>query len=48
MALKSLMKTSHMHVVSDADIIIHLSNLNKLSLLKTLYTEVAIPEYIKS
>jgi len=42
------MKTSHMHVVSDADIIIHLSNLNKLSLLKALYTEVAIPEYIKS
>lgn len=42
------MKTSHMHVVSDADIIIHLSNLNKLSLLKALYTEVAIPEYIRS
>jgi predicted nucleic acid-binding protein len=37
-----------MHVVSDADVIIHLSKLDKLSLLLSLYTEVAIPEYIKS
>ncbi len=37
-----------MRVVSDADILIHLSKLGKLSLLQSLYTEVAIPEYIKS
>ncbi|MBI4823188.1 MAG: DUF3368 domain-containing protein [Nitrospirae bacterium] len=36
-----------MHAVSDADVIIHLSKLNKLSLLQSLYTEIAIPEYIK-
>ena len=42
------MKTSHMHVVSDADVIIHLSKLEQLSLLKSLYSEVAIPEYTKS
>lgn len=37
-----------MLVVSDADVIIHLSKLNKLSILRSLYIEVAIPEYIKS
>jgi predicted nucleic acid-binding protein len=37
-----------MHVVSDADVLIHLSKLEKLSLLQSLYKEVAIPEYIKS
>jgi predicted nucleic acid-binding protein len=37
-----------MRVVSDADVIIHLSNLKKLSLLKSLYDKVAIPEYVKS
>lgn len=37
-----------MRVVSDADVLIHLSKLEKLSLLKSLYNEVAIPEYIKS
>ncbi len=37
-----------MRVVSDADVLIHLSKLGKLSLLQLLYTEVAIPEYIKS
>jgi predicted nucleic acid-binding protein len=37
-----------MHIVSDADVIIHLSKLQKLSLLKSLYSEVAIPEYVKS
>ena len=37
-----------MHVVSDADVIIHLSTLKKLSLLQSLYTEVSIPEYVKS
>lgn len=37
-----------MLVVSDADVIIHLSKLNKLSILRSLYNEVAIPEYIKS
>ncbi len=42
------MKTSLMHVVSDADVIIHLSKLERLSLLQSLYSEVAIPEYIKS
>ena len=36
-----------MLVVSDADVIIHLSKLEKLSILQSLYTEVAIPEYIK-
>ena len=37
-----------MHVVSDADVLIHLSKLEKLSLLKLLYNEVAIPEYVKT
>jgi len=37
-----------MHVVSDADAIIHLSTLKKLSLLQSLYNEVSIPEYVKS
>ena len=37
-----------MHVVSDADVIIHLSKLKKLSLLKSLYNEVAVPEHVKS
>lgn len=37
-----------MRVVSDADVIIHLSKLNKLLLLQSLYTEVAIPMYVKS
>ena len=41
------MKTSAMRAVSDADVIIHLSKLEKLSLLQSLYTEVAIPDYIK-
>lgn len=36
-----------MPVVSDADVIIHLSRLKKLSLLKQLYSEVFIPEYVK-
>ena len=36
-----------MHVVSDDDILIHLSKLRKLSLLQSLYKEVAIPDYIK-
>lgn len=40
-------KISPMHVVSDADVIIHLSKLKKLSLLQSLYKEVAIPEYVK-
>lgn len=37
-----------MRVVSDADVIIHLSRLEKLSLLQSLYNEVAVPEYVKS
>lgn len=37
-----------MLVVSDADVIIHLSKLDKLSILHSLYGEVAIPEYIKA
>jgi len=42
------MKISPIRVVSDADVIIHLSKLEKLALLQTLYTEVAVPEYVKS
>ncbi|MBI5203295.1 MAG: DUF3368 domain-containing protein [Nitrospirae bacterium] len=37
-----------MRVVSDADVLIHLSKLGKLSLLESLYNEVAIPDYVKS
>ena len=37
-----------MHVVSDADVLIHLSKLEKLPLLQSLYKEVAIPDYVKS
>ncbi len=37
-----------MRVVSDADVLIHLSKLKKLSLLQSLYKEVAIPDYVKS
>jgi predicted nucleic acid-binding protein len=37
-----------MQTVSDADVIIHFSKLEKLSLLQALYTEVAVPEYVKS
>lgn len=48
MGQKNLMKISPTPVVSDADVIIHLSKLEKLSLLQTLYNEVAIPEYVKS
>ena len=48
MGQKNLMKISPMPVVSDADVIIHLSKLDKLSFLQSLYTEVAVPEYVKS
>jgi|SRR3972149_8804046 len=48
MGQKNLMKISPIRVVSDADVIIHLSKLEKLALLQTLYTEVAVPEYVKS
>ena len=41
-------KISPMRVVSDADVIIHLSKLEKLSLLQSLYNEVAVPEHVKS
>ena len=37
-----------MPVVSDADVIIHLSKLRKLFLLRLLYSEIAIPEYVKT
>jgi len=37
-----------MRVVSDADVLIHLSKLKKLSLLQSLYKEVAVPDYVKS
>ena len=37
-----------MRVVSDADVLIHLSKLEKLSLLQSLYKEVAVPDYVKS
>jgi len=37
-----------MHVVSDADVLIHLSKLKKLSLLQSLYKEIAIPDHVKS
>jgi predicted nucleic acid-binding protein len=43
-----LTKISPMRVVSDADVLIHLSKLGKLSLLQSLYKEVAIPEHVKS
>lgn len=36
-----------MRVVSDADVLIHLLKLEKLSLLQSLYREVAIPEHVK-
>jgi len=36
-----------MRVVSDSDVLIHLLKLEKLSLLQSLYREVAIPEYVK-
>lgn len=42
------MKISPIPVVSDADVIIHLSKLEKLSFLQSLYIEVAVPEYVKS
>ena len=42
------MKIFPMVIVSDADVIIHLSKLEKLSFLQSLYTEVAVPEYVKS
>ena len=42
------MKISPIPVVSDSDVIIHLSKLEKLYLLQSLYTEVAVPEYVKS
>lgn len=48
MGKKNLMKISPIPVVSAADVIIHLSKLEKLSLLQSLYTEVAVPEYVKS
>jgi predicted nucleic acid-binding protein len=37
-----------MHAVSDADVLIHLSKLEKLSLLQSLYKEIATPDYVKS
>jgi uncharacterized protein len=37
-----------MPVVSDADVIIHLSKLRKLSLLRLLYSEIAIPKYVET
>ena len=37
-----------MRVVSDADVIIHLSKLERLSLLHLLYGKVSIPEYVKN
>lgn len=36
-----------MPVVSDADVIIHLSKLRKLSLLRLLYSKIAIPKYVE-
>lgn len=41
-------KISPMRVVSDADVLIHLSKLGKLSLLQSLYKEVALPEHVKA
>ena len=41
-------KISPMLVVSDADVLIHLSKLEKLSILKALYKEVAVPKHVKS
>lgn len=36
-----------MDVVSDSDIIIHLSKLQRLALLRDLYNEVGVPEYVQ-
>lgn len=41
------MKTSPTLVVSDADVLIHLAKLGRLSLLRTLYERVSIPEYVR-
>lgn len=41
------MKTSPTPVVSDADVIIHLAKLEKLSLLRSLYEIVSIPEFVQ-
>ena len=41
------MKTSPTPVVSDADVLIHLAKLGRLSLLRMLYERVAIPEYVR-
>jgi predicted nucleic acid-binding protein len=43
-----LTKISPMLVVSDADVLIHLSKLEKLPILKALYKEVAVPKHVKS
>jgi predicted nucleic acid-binding protein len=48
MALKSWKKTLLMLVVSDVDVLICLSKLDKLSNLRSLYVEVVIPEYVRS
>jgi len=37
-----------MPVVSDADVIIHLSKLRKLFLLRLLYSEISIPKFVET
>ena len=41
------MKTSPTAVVSDADVIIHLAKLGRVSLLRELYECVSIPEHVR-
>ena len=41
------MKTSLTGVVSDADVLIHLAKLGRLPLLRDLYEQVSIPEYVR-
>ncbi len=42
------MKTSPTPVVSDSDVLIHLSNLRRMDLLQILFSSVTIPEYVKA
>ena len=42
------MKTSPTPVVSDSDVLIHLSNLRRIDLLQILFSSVSIPEFVKA
>ena len=47
MEKKNLQERLYTPVVSDADVIIQLSKLGRLHILHSLYTKIAIPEYVK-